>query len=135
MQEIVMTSLRDLIPKDKFDNSTINQLCRLTDDEMQPIIFDLLEWLQDYNWPIAKDILPIVVLHQNIAMPHILTILQGNDIMWQYWVIELVIPYLIDPNKQLVKSELERLSSLEIIDEDIEEIVKLSKNCLTFYYT
>lgn len=68
-------------------------------------------------------------------MPHILTILQGNDIMWQYWVIELVIPYLIDPNKQLVKSELERLSSLEIIDEDIEEIVKLSKNCLTFYYT
>lgn len=44
-----MTSLRDLIPKDKFDNSTINQLCRLTDDEMQPIIFDLLEWLQDYN--------------------------------------------------------------------------------------
>lgn len=130
-----MTSLRDLIPKDKFDNSTINQLCRLTDDEMQPIIFDLLEWLQDYNQPIAKDILPIVVLHQNIAMPHILTILQGNDIMWQYWVIELVIPYLIDPNKQLVKSELERLSSLEIIDEDIEEIVKLSKNCLTFYYT
>lgn len=130
-----MTSLRDLIPKDKFDNSTINQLCKLTDNEMQPIIFDLLEWLQDYNWPIAKDILPIVVLHQNIAMPHILTILQGNDIMWKYWVIQLVIPYLIYPNKQLVKSELERLSSLEIIDEDIDEIVKLSKNCLAFYYT
>lgn len=130
-----MASLRDLIPKDKFDNSTINQLCKLTDNEMKPIIFDLLEWLQDYNWPIARDILPIVVLHQNIAMPHILTILQGNDIMWKYWVIELVIPYLIYPNRQLVKSELERLSSLEIIDEDIEEIIKLSKNCLAFYYT
>lgn len=129
-----MTSLRDLIPKDKFDNSTINQLCKLTDNEMEPIIFDLLEWLQDYNWPIARDILPIVVLHQNIAMPHILTILQGNDIMWKYWIIELVIPYLIYPNKQLVKSELERLSSLEIIDEDIDEIVKLSKNFLAFYY-
>lgn len=129
-----MTSLRDLIPKDKFDNSTINQLCKLTDNEMQPIIFDLLEWLQDYNWPIARDILPIVVLHQNIAMPYILTILQGNDIMWKYWIIELVIPYLIYPNKQLVKSELERLSSLEIIDEDIDQIVKLSKNYLAFYY-
>ena len=129
-----MTSLRDLIPKDKFDNSTINQLCKLTDNEMQPIILDLLEWLQDYNWPISRDILPIVVIHQNIAMPHILTILQGNDIMWKYWVIELVIPYLIYPNKQLVKSELERLSSLEIIDEDIDEIVKLSKKCLAFYY-
>lgn len=130
-----MTSLRGLIPKDKFDNSTINQLCKLTDNEIQPIIFDLLEWLQDYNWPIAKDILPIVVLHQNIAMPHILAILQDNDTMWKFWVIELVIPYLIYPNKQLVKSELERLSSLEIIDEDINEIVKISKRCLEFYYS
>ncbi|WP_346848643.1 DUF5071 domain-containing protein [uncultured Clostridium sp.] len=129
-----MTSLRDLIPKDKFDYSTINQLCKLTDNEIQPIILDLLELLQDYNWPIAKDILPIIVVHQNIAMPHILTILQGDDIIWKYWIIELVIPYLIYPNKQLVKSELERLSSLEIIDEDIAEIVKLSKNHLAFYY-
>ncbi|WP_228202031.1 DUF5071 domain-containing protein [Clostridium prolinivorans] len=52
--------------------------------EIQPIIFELLEWLQNYNWPIAKEILPIVVLHQNIVMPHILTILQANDIMWKY---------------------------------------------------
>ncbi|WP_326513662.1 DUF5071 domain-containing protein [Clostridium intestinale] len=128
-------TLRDLIPKDKFDNSTIKQLCKLTDNEIRPIIFDLLEWLQDYNWPIAKDILPIVILHQNIAIPHIITILQGNNMMWKYWIIELVIPYLIYPNKQLLKSELERLSSLEIIDDDIDEIVKMSKNCLTIYYT
>jgi len=26
-----MTSLRDLIPKHKFDNSTIDQLCKLID--------------------------------------------------------------------------------------------------------
>jgi hypothetical protein len=130
-----MMTLRDLIPKDKFDNSTIKQLCKLTDNEIRPIIFDLLEWLQDYNWPIAKDILPIVILHQNIAIPHIITILQGNNMMWKYWIIELVIPYLIYPNKQLLKSELERLSSLEIIDDDIDEIVKMSKNCLTIYYT
>lgn len=130
-----MTTLRGLIPKDKFDNSTISQLCKLTDNEIQPIIFDLLEWLQDYNWPIAKDILPIVVLHQNIAMPHILKILQGNDTIWIFWIIELVIPYLIYPNKQLVKSELERLSSLEITDEDINEIVEISKKCLEFYYS
>ncbi|SHH45291.1 DUF5071 domain-containing protein [Clostridium intestinale] len=128
-------TLRDLIPKDKFDNSTIKQLCKLTDNEIRPIIFDLLEWLQDYNWPIAKDILPIVILHQNIAIPHIITILQGNNMMWKYWIIELVIPYLIYPNKQLLKSELERLSSFEIINDDIDEIVKMSKNCLTVYYT
>jgi len=42
---------------------------------------------------------------------------------------------LIYPNKQLVKSELERLSSLEIINEDIREIVNLSKDYLAFYYT
>lgn len=129
-----MTSIRDLIPKDKFDKSTIYELCQLADNEIQPIIFDLLEWLQDCNWAVAREILPIIILHQNVAMPYILTILQGDDVMWKYWVIGLVIPYLTYPNRQLIKSELVTLSSLDIIDEDIKEIVLMSKNCLANYF-
>ena len=37
--------------KDKFDNSRIDNLCELTDKEIEPIIFNLLEWLQDYIGP------------------------------------------------------------------------------------
>jgi len=38
-----------LNPKTQIDNSTIDQLCKLIDNEIEPIIFDLLKWLQDYN--------------------------------------------------------------------------------------
>ena len=129
-----MDSLKSLLPRDKFDNSTIDNLSQLTDNEIQPIIGNLIECLQDYNWPIAKDILPIVVLHQNVAMTHILDILQGNDVMWQYWIIELVIPYLISPNKRLLEKELERLASTTITNEDLEIIVEKANWCISFYY-
>ena len=82
----------------------------------------------------SKDILPIV-LHQNVAVPHIIAILRGDDMIWIYWLIELVIPYLMHSNKELVKGELERLSSLDVTDEDVEEVVRAAKNCLEFYYT
>ncbi len=130
-----MDYLKSLIPKDKFDSSTVEKLSLLTDKEIQPIIKDLLEWLQDYNWPIAKDILPLVILHQNIAITHILDVLKGNDIMWQYWIIDLVIPDLTITNKLLLKNELKRISLLEKVNEDIEMISETAKECLAYYYS
>ena len=81
----------------------------------------------------SKDILPIVILHQMLLS--IIAILRGDDMIWIYWLIELVIPYLMHSNKELVKGELERLSSLDVTDEDVEEVVRAAKNCLEFYYT
>lgn len=46
--------LRDLIPKNKFDDGNIVELDGLTDEELKPIVYDLLMWLQDYNWPISR---------------------------------------------------------------------------------
>lgn len=42
-------NVKDLIPKNKFDDSNIEKLYLLTDEEIIPIIYDLLEWLMDYN--------------------------------------------------------------------------------------
>ena len=130
-----MNNIRSLIPKDKFDNSSINKLEKLSDAEIQPIIYELLECLQDYNWPIAREILPIILLHQNIAMPYIIDVLEGNDVMWRYWIMDLVIPNLLVSNKQLLRKSLEELAALTGNDEDTKELVEKSKQCLDFYYT
>lgn len=130
-----MNDIHSLVPKDKFDNSSISKLDKLSDLEIQPIIGELLECLQDYNWPIAKEVLPIILLHQNIAMPHIIDVLEGNDFMWRYWIIDLVIPNLLVSNKQPLRKQLEKLASLTGIDEDTKETVEKSKQCLAFYYT
>lgn len=42
-------NLKDLVPKEKDDNENIEKLKMLSFEEIQPIIPDLLEWLQDMN--------------------------------------------------------------------------------------
>ena len=43
--------IKHLIPKDKGDYKNIEELKRLSFDEIEPIVPDLLVWLQDINWP------------------------------------------------------------------------------------
>lgn len=46
--------LNNLIPKHKFDIEKVELLEGLTFDEIEPIIRNLLEWLQDGNWPVSR---------------------------------------------------------------------------------
>lgn len=43
----------NLIPNDKFYTSNIDTLLGLSDNEMKLIIYDLLKWTQNMNWPVA----------------------------------------------------------------------------------
>ena len=48
------------LPKDKFDVETAKELRELSLDELEPVLGELLEWLQDYNWPVAKVVGPLL---------------------------------------------------------------------------
>ena len=98
-------------------------------------VYDLLGWLQDANWPVFESVLSVVASNQNIAMPYVKDILQGNEIMWRYWIIDQLIPLLSDENKLLLKNDLLRISAFEEEDEDTLAIVEVSKTCLDMYYT
>ena len=126
-----MKDIQSLLPQDKFDNANIAALSRLCDEEIQPIAYKLLEWLQDYNWPIAAEILPIIASHQNVFMPHIITVLQGDDVIWKYWIMEKVIPLLSDEHRQLLQSEFLRLAVQKETDEDIAAVAEAAQSCLT----
>lgn len=46
--------LENLIPKDKHDINAIKNLDHYSYNEIKPICINLLEWIQDINWPVAK---------------------------------------------------------------------------------
>lgn len=46
--------LNNLIPKHKFNIEKVELLEGLTFDEIEPIIRNLLEWLQDGDWPVSR---------------------------------------------------------------------------------
>ena len=46
--------LKHLIPKDKFDIETAEKLKDYSYEELKTIIPQLMEWIQDMNWPVAS---------------------------------------------------------------------------------
>ena len=123
----IYMEIRELLPKNKFDNSNINRLFLLTDEEIKPIIYELLEWTQDYNWPIAKEIIPVLLEREDLIFPYIREILQSNDEEWIYWIIKLLLPSFSASHKNMLKDEIVRLTNSS--EEDYKE------NVLEFCHT
>lgn len=126
--------VKKLLPKNKHDDSNIDKLYNLTDDEIKPIIYELLEWLQDYNWPVSPKILNVLILRENLVFPYISLILNGNDIMWKYWIMFYLIPNFTEEHRQALKDDILKLINDIRTDEDTEMLRELAIECYEKYY-
>lgn len=82
-----MKSVTNLIPKDKLDLEAVERLKCHSYEQIKVIVPELLEWIQDLNWPVAK---PLAVFLESISehlTEDILEILRGKDEVWKYWCI------------------------------------------------
>jgi Domain of unknown function (DUF5071) len=76
-----------LVPKDKFDDEACENLKEASDEEIFPYLNELLECLQDLNWPIAGPVSErLSTLGVELVSP-ILKILNGSDEVWKYWIV------------------------------------------------
>lgn len=83
--------LNKLIPEDKFDIEKVELLKDLTFDEIEPIIQNLLEWLQDGNWPVSRSLGKFLkTLPAEKLGPYLMDILNGNDYEWKYFLIAIL---------------------------------------------
>jgi hypothetical protein len=48
--------LRELLPRNTHDHQAASAVIALGYPAVAPILPDLLEWLQDYNWPVSRPI-------------------------------------------------------------------------------
>lgn len=119
-----MPDIFDLVPKDKFDSSTIAALKSLADEEIVPILPALLEWIQDCNWPVASDILPVLALHQAALVPLIHSVLGPNekDDIWKYWIIICLIPLFSDVTIDQLLPDIQRIAQNPTQNELREEV-------------
>ncbi len=127
--EIEMNSL---LPKNSSDISTINHLMKLTDEEIYPIIPNLLEWIQDINWIVAPYIVSVILKHQKISEQFIAKLLSKfqNDDIWKYWIIrELLYNWADVPCNEII-NELVRISEFPTEGEIGEEVNILAKDFL-----
>ena len=113
------------VPIDKGDNEAVITLRNYLFQEVQYAAANLLEWLQDGNWPVAHGIADYLRPHINEITDEIITILQGDDSMWKYWVLGgLISKNAIPINKALYKAihELAVNPNPDDVESEVAEI-------------
>lgn len=119
--------IQDLIPKDKHDIQRAENLKNYSYSELKPILPELLEWLQDLNWPVAKPVSEYLEsITENISL-EILDVLKTNDAVWKYWIVSI---FGKITNNQFVRNEIIRIATNPTKGEIIEEVDKIAKEII-----
>lgn len=117
-----------LLPKDKFDNSTFNDLINLKESEISIILPELFSWIADFNWPIAEDILSILIKFPNSLIPLIKNSLNesNNDDILKYWVIIKLLPKLPLKIQNKLLPSIERICNSPTEAEYSEDVLEVA---------
>ncbi len=121
---------RDLIPAGKHDLTRARAVTGLSFDEVQPVIAELLTWVQDMNWPVAGVLAPWLSSLGAPLAPYIRDVLNGDDEVWKYWLIGSVVsgsPAL----REELRPELTRIAGEPTEGERREEVDVQAQALLT----
>ena len=118
-----MKQVKNLVPKNKFDFSGMEELMKLSDEEIEPVIPDLLAWMKDMNWPVAKEMPALLALHPKTIIPHIIEIFQPEqpECDWKTYIIQELLPLLDKKYLLMLKPSLERIAKNPTWEELEEE--------------
>ncbi|WML29343.1 DUF5071 domain-containing protein [Neobacillus sp. OS1-32] len=81
----------DFMPRNKHDFVKVNQIKKLSRNEQLLLLPGLLEWIQDMNWPIAKEVAEFLLTFPNEIVSLIQDVLATNDNEWKYWCLEILV--------------------------------------------
>jgi len=109
--EVSLDNITEFIPKDKFDLKPISTLMEISEDEIQPILPDLLFWIADMNWPVAEPMVNVLTRFPSSIVPLIKDRLKPSetDEDWKYFIITSLIPELPVDAQKLLTDDILRI--------------------------
>ncbi|SHF80669.1 protein of unknown function [Flavobacterium segetis] len=123
-----LQNIFDLIPKEKGDYKRAKNLKNYNVAELKPIIPNLLEWIQDMNWPISGIVAEYLVDNfieiENEIYPILITV----DHIWKWNVINIFKDLIVDEkNIEIIKriaknpTEMEKSEELDLLCKEVVE--------------
>ncbi|PUA39790.1 DUF5071 domain-containing protein [Paenibacillus elgii] len=124
---------RRLIPRNKFDFETVELLKKQPPEKLIPALPQLFEWIQDINWPIARDIAKILASCGRDSLTEIKKILRTTDEDWKLWCLTDVVSEL--PKDLIVdlQPELEKIAYVPTRDEKVNELDAEARQILSLF--
>ncbi|MEK3703668.1 DUF5071 domain-containing protein [Paenibacillus sp. FSL R7-0198] len=114
--------IRECLPRDKFDYEAVRKLSEFSDVELKVIIPELMEWLQDGNWPISKPVEDLLLRLGEDLIPHLKDVLQTQDPQWEYFILVGLIDRLPISHLSMLQTDLVRILESPTPDEVLEEL-------------
>jgi hypothetical protein len=121
--------LTSLLPIDKMDTEAASKVVALGFPVVEPVLPQLLEWLQDMNWPVAQVFQPFLASIGAPLASHIRAVLATDDDVWKYWVVQGVVGNSAELVHAL-RPELERLARSPTDGEAEEGVSELSEQII-----
>jgi hypothetical protein len=110
-----------LLPRDKHDVDTASALVAAGWEPLIPFIPQMLEWMQDMNWPVAQVFQPFLVASGADLAPFVKAVLLGEDDVSKH--SDLV--YIVAHSPELafaLRDGLDRLSNNPSAGEVLQEV-------------
>jgi hypothetical protein len=85
-------------------------LKRIGYSRVKSIIPELLEWIQDMNWPGAQEIVDLLITVDDEIVPYVKKILKSKDGIWIIWLLSEVVSKWNKDLKKQIKDDLYELS-------------------------
>lgn len=127
-----MEDLTKYLPRDKHDFESVAVLKNIDKSITITLIPQLLEWLQDMNWPIAGEVAKLLLQFPEETIPHVKAVLQMDDDLWKEWCLRYFVSELPVELIASFKPILIRISTnptpgeiLEEVNETATEILEL----------
>ncbi|WP_215404275.1 DUF5071 domain-containing protein [Janthinobacterium sp. JC611] len=117
------------LPRDKHDMRNAQALIALSWEEIRPAMPQILEWVQDVNWPVAGVLLPYLAGIGPRLAPYIKTVLAGNDEQWKYFVLQGIVRHSRELAAAL-SGELTRFALAPTVAELEEGVAELAREML-----
>jgi len=117
----VASDLNTLLPATKFETQKAARLAAVGYPGVEPVMPEILAWLQDPNWPVARIFQPFAASIGAPLAPHVRSILKTDDGCWKHSVLLGVVAESLELAACL-RPDLERLARSPTADESKERV-------------
>jgi deoxyribonuclease V len=117
------------LPKNKFDIPAAEAMVAMGFPAVEPWLPELMEWMQDINWPVAKVLQPFLSTIGAPLAPYVRHVLETNDDIWKYWVVDCIVAKSAEL-KRIFWSDLQRMASFPTSGERTEEVDVLAREII-----
>ena len=115
-------NLKEKLPKSKSDIEAAEELVRIGYPKVEPVLYELLEWCQDINWPVARIISPFLSSIGEPVLKEINRVLETDDDVWKYWCISEIVANM---ESRIVMKYIPELKKLALFPSDGERKEKV----------